>query len=446
LEADDVSRINDVFRSIERFISIICKKSFEYPGFLRGAVSASNTDPLKRGYPDMAVIDQLKEKIRSVVDELKSNFVEIADHIFDNPELGTKEHGSKRYLVDFLKEHGFTAEEGVGSLETSFRAEYDTKKKGPVVAFIAEYDALPKMGHACHHHAIAASSVGAAVAMCRIGADLCGKIVCIGTPAEELFEAKDIMASNGAFEGVDAVLMFHGGCKNNMRLIALAIDGLEFAFKGKSAHAAAAPHEGINALDAVLMLFNSVNALRQQLKPDVRIHGNVTKGGDAVNIIPETAAAQFNIRARQRKYLNEVVAKVKNCARGAALQTGTELEISEIEDPGSDLLMNDALIGEFEKNLLSLGEKIDPEPFLLGSSDIGNLSYKIPALHPMVKTAPDDCALHTDKMVKYGKSDIAHHGMLAGLQALAMTGVRVLMDPAFLDKIKEDFKEKTKGM
>jgi amidohydrolase len=394
----------------------------------------------------MADIEQLKKKINSIADDLKPKFVEIADYIFDNPELGQKEHGSKRYLVDYLKDNGFKAKEGVGGLETSFRAEYNTEKKGPAVAFIAEYDALPNMGHACHHHIIAASSVGAAVTMSRIGSELCGKIVCMGTPAEELFEAKDIMAINGAFEGIDAVLMFHGGCKNNTKLIALAIDGLEFAFKGKSAHAAAAPHEGINTLDAVIMLFNSINALRQQLKPDVRIHGNVTKGGDAVNIIPEAAAAQFNIRARQRKYLNEVVKKVKDSARGAALQTGTELEISEIEDPGSDLLMNDVLIGEFERNFESLGEKIDPEPFLLGSSDIGNLSYKIPALHPMVKTAPDGCALHTIQIVKYGKSDIAHHGMLVGLKALAMTGVRILMDSNFLDRIKEDFTEKTRGM
>jgi metal-dependent amidase/aminoacylase/carboxypeptidase family protein len=240
--------------------------------------------------------------------------------------------------------------------------------------------------------------------------------------------------------------MFHGGCRHNTNLIVLAIDGLEFSFRGKAAHAAAAPYEGINALDAVIMLFNSINALRQQLKQDVRIHGIVNKGGDAVNIIPETAAAQFNIRAQQRVYLNDVVEKIKNCARGAALQTGTELEISEIEDPGNDLLVNRALVEDFEKNLESLGEKIDPEPFLLGSSDIGNLSYKIPAIHPMVKTAGDDVALHTDELVKYGKSDVAHHGLLKGMTAMAMTGVRVLMDSAFLADIKDGFKHDTKGL
>jgi amidohydrolase len=394
----------------------------------------------------MAGIDQLKEKIKSVVDDLQSEAIEIADHIFDNPELSQKEHESKRYLVDILKENGFKVKEGVGGLETSFRAEFDTKKKGPAIAFIAEYDALPKMGHACHHHIIAASSVGCAIAMSRMGSDLCGKIMCMGTPAEELMDAKGIMIKKGAFEGIDTALMFHGGCRNSTNLIVLAVDGLEFAYKGKAAHAAAAPHEGVNALDAVIMLFNSINALRQQLKQDVRIHGNVTKGGDAVNIIPETAAARFYIRSQQRRYLNEVVEKVKNCARGAALQTGAELKISEFEDPGNDLLMNSVLIEDFEENLESLGEKLDPEPFLLGSSDIGNLSYKIPALHPMVKTAASDCALHTEKFLKYGKSDIAHHGISVGMKAVAMTGVRVLMDADFMKKIKDEFKEGTKGL
>ena len=259
-------------------------------------------------------------------------------------------------------------------------------------------------------------------------------------------DAKGIMIRNGAFDGIDAGLMFHGGCKNNTNLIVLAVDGLEFSYKGKAAHAAAAPHEGINALDAVILLFTAINALRQQLKEDVRIHGNVIKGGDAVNIIPETAAARFYIRSQQRRYLNEVVEKVKNCAKGAALQSGAELKISIFEDPGNDLLKNSTLIKEFEENFLSLGEKIDPEPFLLGSSDIGNLSYKIPVVHPMVKTADEGIALHTDEFLKFGKSDTAYHGMAAGMKSILMTSVRILMDPDFLKRIKNDFRENTRGL
>ena len=394
----------------------------------------------------MANIDDLKEKVISLVDEISPRAIEMAEHIFDDPELSQKEFKAQKYLTEELKKNGFKVEEGIGGIETSFRAEFDSKKEGPAIALVAEYDALPKMGHACHHHIIASSSVNCAIALSKISDELCGKIICIGTPAEELMDAKGIMIRNGAFDGIDAGLMFHGGCKNNTNLIVLAVDGLEFSYKGKAAHAAAAPHEGINALDAVILLFTAINALRQQLKEDVRIHGNVIKGGDAVNIIPETASAKFYIRSQQRRYLNEVVEKVKNCAKGAALQSGAELEISIFEDPGNDLLKNSTLIKEFEENFESLGEKIDPEPFLLGSSDIGNLSYKIPVVHPMVKTADEGIALHTDEFLKFGKSDTAYHGMAAGMKSILMTSVRILMDPDFLKRIKNDFRENTRGL
>ncbi len=394
----------------------------------------------------MAEINDLKEKIKKQVDEISPRAVEIADHIFDNPELSQKEYETRKYLAQELEKNGFKVEKGVGGMETSFRAEFDTKKEGPSIAFIAEYDALPVMGHACHHHIIASSSVNCAITLSKMSDELCGKIFCFGTPAEELMDAKGIMIREGAFDGIDAGFMFHGGCKNNTNLIVLAVDGLEFNYKGKAAHAAAAPHEGINALDAVILLFNAVNALRQQLKEDVRIHGNVTKGGDAVNIIPGTAAARFYVRSQQRRYLNDVVEKVKNCARGAALQTGAELEIVVYEDPGNDLLKNTVLVEEFESNFESLGEVIDPEPFLLGSSDIGNLSYKMPVIHPMVKTGGEGYALHTDEFLKFGKTETAYHGMSVGMKSVAMTAVRALMDPGFLKKAKDDFNERTKGL
>jgi len=302
------------------------------------------------------------------------------------------------------------------------------------------------MGHACHHHIIASSSVNTAIALSRVGKGLCGKVIVMGTPAEELMDAKGMMIKNKAFDGIDVSLMFHGGYRNNTRLIVLACDGLEFTYKGKAAHAAAAPWEGINALDAVILLFSSINALRQQLKPDVSIHGNVIKGGDAVNIIPENASAKFYIRSEQRRYLNEVIEKVKNCARGAALQTGAELTISVFEDPGNDLLKNSNMIEEYEKNFKALGGELDTEPFLLGSSDIGNLSYFMPAIHPMVKTSEKDFALHTEEFVDSGKSETAHEVMIMGMKAIAMTAVRVFTDKEFLDEVKAEFKESTKGL
>lgn len=394
----------------------------------------------------MADIRKLREKAKAQVDAMRSRIIEMAEHIFNHPEIGQKEYEAQKYLASELEKNGFKVQKGAGGLETSFKAEFDTGKDGPVVAFITEYDALPKMGHACHHHIIASSGVNSAIVMSRLAGDMCGKVVCMGTPAEELMDAKGMMIRNGAFSGIDAGLMFHGGGRNSTNLICLAVDGLEFSYRGKAAHAAAAPHEGINALDALIMLFNSINALRQQLKEDVRIHGNIIKGGDAVNIIPETAVARFYVRSRQRRYLNEVVEKVKNCGRGAALQTGAELEISVFEDQGNDLLKNTALIEEFEQNFASLGETIDPEPFLLGSSDIGNLSYYMPVLHPMVRTAVEGCALHTEEFLSYGKSDVAYNGMLTGMKAVLMTAVKVLMDTDFLSRMKDEFAENTRGI
>jgi amidohydrolase len=391
----------------------------------------------------LAVLDSLREKIIIEIEKIGPRAREMANHIFDNPELGKEEFNAQKYLTDELKINGFSVETGTGTLPTAFRAEFDLQKSGPVVAFIAEYDALPQMGHACHHHIIASSSVNTAIALSRLKGQLCGKIVVMGTPAEEGMGAKTMMSRNGAFKGIDVGLMFHGGSKNNTSLVVLAVDGLEFTYKGKASHAAAAPYEGVNALDAVILLFTSINALRQQLKEDVRIHGNITKGGDAVNIIPETAAAQFYIRARERKYLNEVTEKVKNCARGAALQTGAELTISVFEDPGQGLLKNTNLIAEYTRNFVSLGGKIDAEPFLLGSSDIGNLSYEMPVIHPMVKTAGDGLALHTEEFLKCGKTDIAYEGMMLGMKSMALTGARVMLEPDFLKAVKQEFEAST---
>jgi amidohydrolase len=381
----------------------------------------------------------LKKRTNILIDERRSRSIEMAGYIFDHPEVGGEEHTAKEYLVKELKENGFTVEEGVGGFDTSFRAEFMCKKGGPGVSFIAEYDALPGINHACHHHLIASASVNSAIAISKMKEALYGTIYCIGTPAEEVMNAKGIMWKNGAFDGVDVGLMVHGGSMNNTNLIVLAYDIIEFTFRGKAAHAAAAPYEGKNALDAVIMLFNSVNALRQQLKDDVRIHGIILHGGDAVNIIPEHATARYVIRAQKRTSLEEVLSKLKNCAKGAELQTGTKLDISYYEKAGNDLLLNTTLMHEYEKNLIDIGGTLTDGPVLLGSSDIGNLSYYIPVIHPMIKTADDNCALHTKEFLNYGKSDIAFEGMIAGMKSLAMTGVRLLTDRAFFNKVREEF-------
>jgi amidohydrolase len=388
----------------------------------------------------MTVSDKLKQKIINEIERIKPDAIIMADHIFDNPEVSSAEYNTYRYLTDRLEKNGFDVTIGSGSLKTAFTAEYKFKKPGPSVAFIAEYDALPEIGHACHHHIIASSSINTAIVLKRLGNELCGKIIVVGTPAEELMEAKAIMIKNGVFKGIDAGLMFHGGCKNNTRPTVLAVEYLKFSYKGRASHAAAAPYEGINALDSVIMLFNSINALRQQLREDVRIHGNIVDGGKVINIIPETSSAIFWIRSKTRKYLDEVIEKVKNCARGAAVQTGAKLKIERTGIGGNDLHQNELIIREFEDNFSSLGGKLDRGSFLLGSSDIGNLSYVIPLIHPVIKTADEDYALHTVNFLNYGKTETAHDGMMTGMKALALTAARIMIDSDFMEAIKDEFR------
>lgn len=387
----------------------------------------------------MAMTGKTRQEIINSIDSQTDSAVETASYIFDNPETGNDEFKSARYLSEMLEKNNFNARIGAGGLPTAFKAEFAFKKPGPSVCFIAEYDALPGLGHACHHHIIASSAVNTAIALSRIEG-LGGKIIVAGTPAEELMGAKGTLIKNSFFKDIDVAMMLHGGPENAINLIMMALYGVEFTFYGKATHAAAAPHEGINALDAVIMLFNSIGLLRQQLKDDVRIHGIITDGGRAVNIIPDTAAARFYIRTRFIKDLDAVLNKIINCAKGAALAAGAELKTSIYEGPCKDLLSNSALIEEYTNNFISLGGYLNQDQMLLGSSDAGDLSYFIPVLHPMIKTAGSGAGLHTEEFLGYGKSSIAYKSMMLGMKAIALTAARAMLDKDFLDSVKADFK------
>ena len=283
--------------------------------------------------------------------------------------------------------------------------------------------------------------MGAAIALSKLSKKLTGKIICLGTPGESKFNSKLLMLNDGIFNNIDVVMIALAGDRHCVNPILLANDGIQFTFMGKASHSAAAPQEGINALDAVIMLFNSVHALRQQLKDDARIHGIIVKGGEAVNIIPDLSIARFSIRAKTRKYLNEIVERVKNCARGAAIQTGAKLKISFFEKSVDDYVGNETLVEEYSENLKLLGENIDPIPKISGSSDIGNLSYLMPTLCPVIKVAPIGVELHTLEMAQCSYSKTGHHGLITGAKALGMTGLRILADSDFYSSIRSSFKK-----
>ncbi|MCM3796237.1 M20 family metallopeptidase [Priestia megaterium] len=384
----------------------------------------------------------MKQLINETINKLKDTFYDVSKYIGQNPELGHEEFKACKALTDVLKEQGFTVEIGTCDLPTAFTAVYDSQKPGPSIGFMAEYDALPDLGHACGHNLIGTMSIAAGIGLSKAVAETGGKVYVYGTPAEETRGGKVTMAEQGIFNHLDVAMMVHPYYCHQKSGRSLAMDAIQFEFFGKSAHAAAAPHEGINALDGVLQTFNSINALRQHVKPDVRIHGVITEGGKAANVVPDYAVAQFYVRASTRAYVDKVTEKVKACANGAALATGTKLKISNYEFSYDDMQTNQTLSDVYTNNLISLGvseQSITEDQGDHGSLDMGNVSQVVPAIHPYIQICDDYFVCHTHEFREAALSEQGREAMILGAQTMALTGYDVLTNQALLQKIKEEF-------
>lgn len=390
-----------------------------------------------------------KNLIFNEIDLYADAFRTISRSVGSRPELGHEEFFASELLCTELVKYGFEVERGILGIETSFIGVYDTGSPGPTVGFLCEYDALPEIGHACGHHLICSMSMAAAVGLkaALINSGIGGKIRIYGTPAEETRGAKVPMAEAGLFDDCDFALMAHPYYTFERSGESLALDAVQFEFHGLAAHAAASPYEGINALDAVLQLFNSVNALRQQTRSDARIHGIIDNGGKAPNIIPDYASAKFYVRSASRTYTNELTAKVLRCAEGAALQTGCTVTTNHFEYSYDELLTNEALSEQFNTNLIEAG--IRPEDMEIGkdhgSLDLGNVSVRCPAIHPYVKVVQDRLLLHTEAFRDAAMTEYALDGMLFGAKMLAATAYDVFADPALLARIRTEFEHQTKS-
>ena len=370
----------------------------------------------------------------------------IAKAMYDNPELGNVEFFAAEQLVNALKKAGYEVEQPFLGVETGFKAVLDTGKPGPQIALLSEYDALPGIGHGCGHNLIGVMSLAAARALASIRDQLCGKIVFFGCPAEETNGAKVVYAEKGAFADIDAALQVHPGSRNTVGGSSLAIEPLQFTFHGKTAHASGAPEEGINALDAAIQTFNGVNALRQHVKSDVRIHGIIKEGGLAANIVPEKAVAQFYVRAAERDYLNDVVEKVKACARAGAAMAGATLEIVTFEYPNDNLINNSIMSQLFVEQLLLLGIKSEEVDYLSGgrgSTDVGNVSHKTATIHPHISiTGGVRVTGHSREMAEATISEHGKQGTLLAGKALAFCCWDLINDPGLLERVKEEFNTK----
>ncbi len=382
--------------------------------------------------------EEIKQRALEEVENLEDKMIQLATYLHRHPELGHQEYKALKLLTEELDEAGFQVERGLCGMETSFLAEYAGKDDGPGIGIIAEYDALP-MGHACGHNLIGASSVGAALALSRVIKDLPGRILVYGTPAEESGGGKIPFCEEGLFQRADVAMLVHPGDRTGVEGTSLAIDALEFTFHGRAAHAAASPEEGINALDGVLLFFNGINALRQQLSDGVRIHGIITEGGEAPNIIPELASCQFYVRALERGELDEVVEKVLCCAEGAARASLCKLEHRKYQHSYENLKTNSLLAEVFTRNLVELGEEIADPPEMMGSTDMGNVSHILPSIHPEVAIAPLGCAAHTREFLEAACSEAGFRGMMQGARAMVMTAIDLIMDPALMERIREEF-------
>ena len=387
-------------------------------------------------------IEKLKAQVSGEIDARRHQLSELSLKIHSNPELGFQEVKAAAWLTQYLEENGFSIERGVCQLPTAFRASYGQGK--PAIAILAEYDALPKLGHACGHNLIAACAVGAGVASKPTIDRFGGSILVLGTPAEELYGGKVIMAERGVFNSVDIAMMVHPGVYDIATTQALACLALEVEFFGKAAHAAAQPEEGINALEAMLNAFAAINSLRQHIKDKARIHGIITDGGEAANIVPAHSAGTFLVRAEDDTYLDKLKQRVLNCFIGAATASGARLEYKWGDTRYAPLRNNLTLAQLFAQNMQSLGRevKLHDHSKAIGSTDMGNVSQLVPSIHPFVAIAPVEITAHSPQFASAAASETGTHGLLDAAKALAMTVIDLAANPKVVIKVKEEFQQK----
>jgi len=385
----------------------------------------------------IALKDGIAREIEGRAEELKA----LSRQLHDNPEIALKEERAAAWLGDYLEQNGYAVERGTGELPTAFKGSYGRGE--PVIAVMAEYDALPKIGHGCGHNLIATAAMATGMACRQVVDKLGGTVIVIGTPGEELTGGKAIMVERGAFNDIDAAMMVHPGGGNAVRMNTLACQTLEVEFFGKAAHASAEPEAGINALEAMILSYNAIDALRQHIRDKARVHGIITDGGEAANIVPAHSAAKFFVRAEDDEYLEVVKERVIDCFTGASIATGAELKY-KWDDIYYAAMNNNLTIGQlFQRNMESLGQEIpmgEDSPWG-GSTDAGNVSRIMPTIHPLVAIAGDDVLIHTPEFAKVTGSEEGFQKMMDAAKAMAMTVVDLLADPAVLESAREEFRQ-----
>jgi amidohydrolase len=389
------------------------------------------------------LLEKYKERVDEVVSEELGAFTDMALAIAAHPELGGEEFKTSAMLAEALKSRGWTVETPYAGLPTAFNAVAPRRGKGPVLALMAEYDALPEVGHACGHNLNGVMSLLAGIALARaIDGEIPCEIRVVGTPAEETNGAKVEMSEKGVFDGVDLAMMAHASSGLTKPLYhSLALVPVEFDFKGRSSHAASAPWDGRNALNGLQILFHALDMLRQHVKPDTRIHGVISKGGDAPNVVPDFAQGRFYFRSPSREYLETVLEKAYDCARGAALCTGTEASWRHHETSFREVRPNAEVEALAMAVLEEMGIPYSKEPHAGGSTDAGDVSWRCPTMHMSLSFIEKEIAAHTrDFAAMAADRQYAGPGIANGAKVLARMGLAVLTDPALRERIQQSQK------
>ncbi len=386
----------------------------------------------------------MESRVINFLDNNRENFIDISQRIHKNPEIGNEEYFASDLLTKFLEDRDFDIKRDVAGHKTGFIARKKSKHgEFPKIAFLAEYDALPNLGHACGHNIIGAISVAGAVALAELFDSIPGEIIVYGCPSEEGGEngsSKGSFVRENLFDNVDVAMIIHPSSEHSITKKSLAVNPLDFEFFGKSSHAAGSPENGKNALDALLHFFNGIATLRQHIKPDVKIHGIITHGGDAPNIIPDYTKARFYIRSSTKEGCDEVTSKVEAIAQGAALMTGCTAKISSFQNRVDNLIPTRYFDELYVETMQKLGVDVCVDSKKgMGSTDVGNVSHVIPTIHPNIKICDCDVSGHTHEFAEAAGSLKGDEAVILGGKALALLGLDLIINKDRLDNVKKSF-------
>lgn len=378
-------------------------------------------------------VERMKRAVCEEIDRRRDTLLHVSHAIHAHPELAFEEERAADLLGDALARAGLAVTRGAYGLATAFEASFgDASRDAPCVALLAEYDALPGIGHACGHNLIAAAALGAGLALASLGRALPGRVRILGTPAEEQGGGKELMARAGAFAGVDASMMVHPAGVDLVTMPCIALGECVARYHGQAAHASSMPERGINALDALVLAYQSIAALRQHIRPTERIHGIITDGGRAPNVVPDHAAGRFYVRAANALELEPLKRRVEGCFQAGAAATGARLELTWQDPDYLELRTSWPLAAAYQRNAERLGRRFFPYEKLpvgaRGSTDMGNVSQRVPSIHPMIAAAPPHVTIHHPEFAAWAGSALGDAAAIDGAKALATTALDVLAD------------------